>query len=576
MRTLYLSMVLITGIVMTVSLLGNQIFADNTNSSMASINVQIDKSNPDKPQIMITGTVYKIFSPILVIIVSDPFDQKLAISQLTPSTDGHFSETLFAAGPLWIKSGNYSISVVSGSQQLVQAKFHYDGTKPCCITAGPLHIDSPLKQFKTGVAAKDVTCKENLELILKTKDNSPICVKSDTAITLIKRGWAMSSLKNFGYNPGRGPVSLESKGSGNIITNSSSALKLSLSTNSTIIQSGQAIGITMSVDNTSPSLLTMNTQNNWSMQGLDLGDCSSLPMGVAILDGYYTMQNMSDGHPMILHFLYPCPPSLSVKSFTFQPMSSNVTTTCESGDWAPCQPLTQTKASVAYSSFLQNKQFFNFNSGNYTIVAGDEWGHVAIRHFIVIPPLNDTNPAKPKATSEIKNSSSLQLFLSIDYEYENPAEPISIDIGLNNTGSVPLTLAKSDNWPRNDLGSGLCSNLPFGISVLKGYYTEQNMSSAKSLVIYDTVPCPAPALIKSYTFEPSSSKATQECDTLFSCPGPTYMKAHLVIPDFMYNGQHHSFDVGKYTLVGGDEWGHVVIQHFTEEYATAYSEPLVK
>ena len=195
---------------------------------------------------------------------------------------------------------------------------------------------------------------------------------------------------------------------------------------------------------------------------------------------------------------------------------------------------------------------------------------------IVIPPLNDTNPAKPIATSEINNSSPLQLFLSIDSEYENPAEPISVDIGLNNTGSVPLTLAKSDNWPRNDMGSGLCSNLPFGISILKGYYTEQNMSSAQSLVIYDIVPCPAPTLIKSYTFEPSSSKATQECDTLFSCPGLTDMKAHLVIPDFMYNGQHHSFDVGNYTIVGGDEWGHVVIQHFTEVYTTAYSEPLVK
>lgn len=422
MNIMYLSMVLITGIVITVSLLGNQIFADNAKSSMASINVQIDKSNPDKPQIMITGTVYKLFSPNLVIVIYDPFNQKLAISQLTPNTDGRFSETLFAAGHLWSKSGNYTVSVVSSSQQLAQAKFYYDGTKPCCITASPLHIDSPLKQFKSGIVAKDVTCKENLELILKAKDSSPICVKPDTAMTLIKRGWAMSSLKNFGYNPGRGPVSLEPKKSG--------------------------------------------THDN-----------TILP------------KNMS---------------------------------------------------------------------------------------HIVIPSLNGTNPAKPKATSENKNSSPLQLFLSIDSEYENPGGPVSIDVGLNNTGSVPLTLAKSDNWPRNDMSSGLCSYLPFGISILKGYYTEQNMSSAKSLAIYDTVPCPAPSLIKSYTFEPSSSKATQECDSLFTCPGLTDMKAHLVIPDFMYNGQHHSFDVGKYTIVGGDEWGHVTIQHLTEEYATAYSNTLEK
>jgi hypothetical protein len=195
---------------------------------------------------------------------------------------------------------------------------------------------------------------------------------------------------------------------------------------------------------------------------------------------------------------------------------------------------------------------------------------------IIIPLLNDTNSGKSEATNENKTSPTLQLFLSVDSGYENPAWPVSIDIALNNTGSVPLTLEKSDNWPRNDLTSGMCSNLPFGISILKGYYTEQNMSSARSLVIYQLVPCPMPTLIKSYTFQPLSSMATQKCDSLFSCPGLTDMKAHLVIPDFMDNGQHHSFDVGPYTIVGGDEWGHVAIQHFTEEYATAYSNQIGK
>ena len=75
-------------------------------------------------------------------------------------------------------------------------------------------LSTPLQQFKSGIAAKDVTCKPSLQLIIKAEDNSPICVKSDTALTLIKRGWAMLSQNNFGYNPGRGPASLEQKGSG--------------------------------------------------------------------------------------------------------------------------------------------------------------------------------------------------------------------------------------------------------------------------------------------------------------------------------------------------------------------------
>ncbi|MDE1872564.1 MAG: hypothetical protein KGH99_03695 [Thaumarchaeota archaeon] len=235
-------------------------------------------------------------------------------------------------------------------------------------TLGP-PLPTPLNQFKSGIAAKDVKCEQGLELIFKFEDGSPACVKQETISKFVERGWALDQVQQ------------KSK---NIATNSSSALKLSLSTNSTIIQSGHAIGITLSLDNTRSSLLNLNSQNNWPIQGLDSGGCSWLPMGIAILDGYYTAQNMSDGHPMLLHFLYPCPPSLPVKTFTFQPMSSNITVTCEPGNWAPCQYLTQTKTSVAYSSFLQDGKFFDFNPGNYTLVAGDEWGDSAIQHFQVV------------------------------------------------------------------------------------------------------------------------------------------------------------------------------------------------
>jgi len=54
----------------------------------------------------------------------------------------------------------------------------------------PAYFASPLKQFKTGVAAKDVTCRPGFWLIFKTSDGSPVCVKTDAAYTLIHRGWA--------------------------------------------------------------------------------------------------------------------------------------------------------------------------------------------------------------------------------------------------------------------------------------------------------------------------------------------------------------------------------------------------
>jgi len=53
-------------------------------------------------------------------------------------------------------------------------------------------ILSPHKQVLSGINPQDVICSKGLELIFKSTDNSPACVKSSTAEKLIKRGWAKS------------------------------------------------------------------------------------------------------------------------------------------------------------------------------------------------------------------------------------------------------------------------------------------------------------------------------------------------------------------------------------------------
>ena len=58
------------------------------------------------------------------------------------------------------------------------------------LTLDPNFEPFPLKQFQSGIMAKDVICKQNLELIFKSEDDSPACVKSDTSNILIERGWA--------------------------------------------------------------------------------------------------------------------------------------------------------------------------------------------------------------------------------------------------------------------------------------------------------------------------------------------------------------------------------------------------
>jgi|SRR5579885_113780 len=58
------------------------------------------------------------------------------------------------------------------------------------IEKAPYKILSPLQQFKLGTVASDVICKEGLQLVIKTKDGSPVCIKPDSVHILIYRGWA--------------------------------------------------------------------------------------------------------------------------------------------------------------------------------------------------------------------------------------------------------------------------------------------------------------------------------------------------------------------------------------------------
>ena len=48
---------------------------------------------------------------------------------------------------------------------------------------------TPLHQSKLGITVSKVTCRIGFELVIKKSDNSPACVKPDTAQKLVERGW---------------------------------------------------------------------------------------------------------------------------------------------------------------------------------------------------------------------------------------------------------------------------------------------------------------------------------------------------------------------------------------------------
>ena len=56
-------------------------------------------------------------------------------------------------------------------------------------------LSPPLKQMEENILPTNIICKANLELILKSSDDSPACVKPSTAEKLIERGWGKTILQ---------------------------------------------------------------------------------------------------------------------------------------------------------------------------------------------------------------------------------------------------------------------------------------------------------------------------------------------------------------------------------------------
>ena len=67
---------------------------------------------------------------------------------------------------------------------------------------GTLVSYHPTSQF-------EISCKKDLELVFKTTDNSPACVRSDSISKLIERGWAKfpDPMRYYEGNPALGEVS---------------------------------------------------------------------------------------------------------------------------------------------------------------------------------------------------------------------------------------------------------------------------------------------------------------------------------------------------------------------------------
>jgi len=100
-----------------------------------------------------------------------------------------------------IQMGNYSITLRQGwgtyDNKIILGNYTIanSGFSPTQITKTELL--SPLKQFKSGTPAQSVQCKHGFQLVIKTEDGSPACVKPTSIKKLVSLQWALKPVNEL-------------------------------------------------------------------------------------------------------------------------------------------------------------------------------------------------------------------------------------------------------------------------------------------------------------------------------------------------------------------------------------------
>lgn len=187
----------------------------------------------------------------------------------------------------------------------------------------------------------------------------------------------------------------------------------------------------------------------------------------------------------------------------------------------------------------------------------------------------------------------LELTLTINSTSVNRGDSISVLVSLTNELSGVNNISVSSDWPVKGLSlSSSCGTyqFPYGLAIMQGYYDLGNVSadspplgvfrpydpnvnatagittSSAATATGSHCPFNVPRVI-SYSFEPSSNMGVWEAQFGDSSSSAVSFKSSFVFAGYLTSYQQpvHPFPAGWYTVVGGDEWGQLVILHFEAE-----------
>ncbi len=108
------------------------------------ISVQTDDSHyNEKDTIVISGIVSIIVGETPVVLqLFTTLDNLIDIAQITVAQDGSYSHTVIAEGPLWQKSGNYTVHASYGDGNTVKSEFSYSLKSDLTSTKTNFEVDA--------------------------------------------------------------------------------------------------------------------------------------------------------------------------------------------------------------------------------------------------------------------------------------------------------------------------------------------------------------------------------------------------------------------------------------------------
>jgi hypothetical protein len=198
----------------------------------------------------------------------------------------------------------------------------------------------------------------------------------------------------------------------------------------------------------------------------------------------------------------------------------------------------------------------------------------------VTPAMTTTsNITQPSSSMTTDNSglnsastdsvNGLSLLLAMDRTTYQLGQSVSIIVDEKNLLSTTNDIPAADNLPP-EFRSGFPDDpsFPLGLAVLRGNYTGANYSTATPLIIfnpgeiYNGTTAAAPT---AYSFSPFIDVAILNGDN-YDSSDAIGLHIEISVNGYWPNNESASsnnFEPGIYTIIAGDEWGTLVVLHFT-------------